>query len=73
MISFLRQIVHFESVYNEFIVGHAVFKDDFGPWSYNYHAEVLQIIVDNQGRIWLEEYCAALLIKKCQITLGVVA
>ncbi len=73
MISFLRQIVTFERVYDEFTVVHAKFKDDFGPWCMGQGCEVLQIIVDRSGRIWLEEFCAALCVKRVQITLGVLA
>jgi hypothetical protein len=73
MISFLRQIVEFEKVFNDFTVVNAVFKEDFGTWRKGQRCEVLEIIVLKNGTIWLEEYCAALCVRKAQITLGVVA
>ncbi len=73
MIAFLRQIVTFERVVNDYTVIHAVFKEDFGTWRKGQVCEVLEIVVRESGKIWLQEFCAALCVNKAQITLGVVA
>ena len=72
MISFLRKIVTFKKVFNDFTVGQAMFKADFGYWRRGQRCETLQIVVDKKGNIWLEEYRGSLCVKCTQVTLGVV-